>query len=132
MEPISERQRMRYRPPERTLVVSKSTEPCLTCYGAGEVVTEQGPQVCPDCFGEGRSLSQSAKLEWRLREIERAYSRSGRETEGDVLWLVHELRRCREALVQILARCQDADEADLLAKDVKYKANEALGLYEPV
>jgi DnaJ-class molecular chaperone len=112
-------------------LVSKPTEPCLTCYGAGEVVTEQGPEVCPDCFGEGGALSRSAKLEWRLREMERAYSRSGRETEGDVLWLVHELRRCREALVQILARCQDADEADSLAQDVKYRANEALGLYEP-
>ena len=70
-------------------------------------------------------------MEWRLREIERAYSHSGRETEGDVLWLVHELRRCREALVQILARCQDADETDSLAQDVKYQANEALGLYDP-
>jgi hypothetical protein len=87
--------------------------------------------VCPDCFGEGSSGSRGAKLEWRLREIERAYSHSSRETRGDVLWLVHELRLCRDALVRILARCQDADEADSLARDVKYQANEALGLYEP-
>jgi hypothetical protein len=104
---------------------------CLTCYGSGESVTEHGPRVCPDCFGEGSSRSRGAKLEWRLREIERAYRHSGRETEGDVLWLVHELRGCREALVRILARCQDADEADSLARDVKYQANDALGLYEP-
>ena len=111
--------------------MSNPTDPCLTCYGAGEVVTEQGPRMCPDCFGEGTSRSRGAKLEWRLREIERSYRHSGRETEGDVLWLVHELRRCREALVRILARCQDADEGDSLARDVKFQANDALGLYEP-
>ncbi|HZU83810.1 MAG TPA: hypothetical protein VE987_12875 [Polyangiaceae bacterium] len=103
---------------------------CLTCYGAGETVTESGPQACPDCFGEGRAPSRGAKLEWRLREIERAHRHSGRETEGDVLWLAHELRRGREALVRILARCQDADDSDGLARDVKYLANDALGLYE--
>ena len=47
------------------------------------------------------------------------------------MWLVHELRRSREALVQILARCQDADEGDATAREIKYQANEALGLYEP-
>jgi len=109
----------------------KPNNQCLTCYGAGEVVTEDGPRVCPDCFGEGSARSRGAKLEWRLREIERSYRHSGRETEGDVLWLVHELRSCREALVRILARCQDADEDDSLARDVKFQANDALGLYEP-
>ena len=44
-------------------------------------------------------------------------------------WLVNELRGTREALVQILARCQDAAESDALAQDVKYRANEALGVY---
>jgi hypothetical protein len=48
-----------------------------------------------------------------------------------VLWLVHELRRGREALVRILARCQDADDTDSVARDVKYQANDALGLYDP-
>lgn len=105
--------------------------PCLTCYGAGETVTENGPQACPDCFGEGTAPNRGTRLEWRLREMERAYRQSGRETEGDILWVVHELRQCREALVRILARCQDADESDSLARDVKYQANEALGMYEP-
>jgi hypothetical protein len=70
-------------------------------------------------------------MEWRLREIERVYRHSARETESDVLWLVHELRSSREALLRILARCQDADEADAVARDVKYLANDALGLYDP-
>ncbi|HXN31454.1 MAG TPA: hypothetical protein VN894_06305 [Polyangiaceae bacterium] len=111
--------------------MSKPVNPCLTCYGAGEAATESGPQVCPDCFGEGSSRGHGAKLEWRLREIERACRHSGRETESDVLWLVHELRSSREALLRILARCQDADDSDVLARDVKYQANEALGVYEP-
>ncbi len=105
-------------------------ESCLTCYGAGEVVGEDGPQMCPDCFGENSSLSKSTKMEWRLRAIERTYRTSGRETEADVLWLVHELRNSRQALLRILARCQDADDSDATARDVKFRANEALGLYD--
>jgi hypothetical protein len=111
--------------------MQKPIERCLTCYGVGETVTENGPQRCPDCFGDGSARSGGAKLEWRLRDIERADRNSGRETESDVLWLVHELRGAREALVRILARCQDADESDVVARDVKYQANEALGLYDP-
>ena len=108
---------------------------CLTCYGAGETVSDLGPQACPDCFGEGKALSQGTKMEWRLRAIERAYASpardSARETEADVKWLVHELRRSRDALTQILARCQDADPSDATAQAIKFKANEALGVYEP-
>jgi hypothetical protein len=70
-------------------------------------------------------------MEWRLRELEQTYRRSGRETETDVLWLVHELRRSREALVRIFARCQDADDSDATAREIRFQANEALGLYEP-
>jgi hypothetical protein len=103
---------------------------CNTCYGTGELVTEQGAAVCPDCFGDGHPLGHGAKLEWRLREIERRQRGSGRDDEADVLWMAQELRRCREALVHILALCQDADENNTLAVDVKYRANEALGLYD--
>jgi hypothetical protein len=103
---------------------------CNTCYGTGEVVTEQGAGVCPDCFGDGSPLGRGAKLEWRLRDIERRHGGSGRDDEADVLWMAQELRRCREALVHILALCQDADENNTLASDVKYRANEALDLYD--
>jgi len=41
------------------------------------------------------------------------------------------VRRSRDVLVRILARCQDAEETDATARDVKYQANEALGLYDP-
>ena len=111
--------------------MTKAANPCVTCYGKGETVTEAGPQPCPDCFGAGKQLSQATKLEWRLREIERIYRHSGRETEADVLWLVHEVRRTHEVLLRILALCQDAEDTDAIARDVKYQANEALGLYEP-
>jgi hypothetical protein len=104
---------------------------CGTCYGTGEVVTDHGPATCPDCFGDGHPLGRGAKMEWRLREIERLQRDSSQDSAADMLWLVQELRRCREALLHILARCQDADAGDALATDVKFRANEALGLYDP-
>lgn len=103
---------------------------CLTCHGAGEVGTESGPAACPDCFGDGKPLGRGAKLEWRLRQIERAHRGTGADDDGDVLWLVHELRRSREALVGILTRCQDAEEGDSFAAEIRYRANEALGMYD--
>lgn len=109
--------------------MSTNADGCLTCYGAGETVTEAGPLPCPDCYPDG-TPSPSTQVEWRLREIEAVYRRSGRETEPDVLWLVHELRQSRVALLRILARCQDADESDASAREVKFLANEALRLYE--
>lgn len=108
-----------------------TTDQCLTCHGAGETGTEDGPVVCPDCFGDGKPLGRGAKLEWRLRQIERAHLGSRVEGDADVVWLVHELRKSREALVGILTRCQDAEEGDTFAAEVKYRANEALGLYDP-
>jgi hypothetical protein len=113
-------------------MITTALDHCASCYGTGETVTEQGPRICPDCFGEGRPPGRGAKMEWRLRQIEQASHGWGREAQGDVEWLVHELRRTREALVRILARCQDADDADPLAVDVKYQVNEVLGLYDAV
>jgi hypothetical protein len=104
---------------------------CVTCYGSGEIVSEQGPVACPHCFGDGGAISSGARVEWRLREIERLHRGSGLESEADVLWLVHELRRSREALLGIVTLCQDAPEGDSLALDIKYRANEVLALYEP-
>lgn len=104
-------------------------EQCATCYGTGESVGDQGPVVCPDCFGDGRAAGRGSKMEWRLREIERRLVASGPDVAADVSWLVHEVRRTREALTHIMARCQDADSGDALAADVMYRANEALGLY---
>ena len=68
-------------------------------------------------------------MEWRLRALDRHYEELGGETGGDVRWLIHELRRSREALLGILTLCQDADDANPLAHDIRHRANQALGLY---
>ena len=105
--------------------------PLVNTGGAGETATESGVAVCPDCFGSGRPLSGGAKLEWRLRQIEKTHRGSGSETAADVLWLVRELRKSHEALVRILTRCQDAEDGDGFAAEVRFRANEALALYDP-
>jgi hypothetical protein len=112
--------------------MSDSIGECQTCYGTGEIVTEHGPVDCPDCYGDGKAAHGGTKMEWRLRDIEKTY-RAGpgrKESLTDIMWLVHELRQAREALVLILTRCQDADESDEMAKYVRNQAMAALGLYE--
>jgi hypothetical protein len=106
---------------------------CVTCYGTGEVVTEEGATTCPDCLGRGLPPERGGAFEWRLREIERASAHVGRAhgCEDDVRWLILELRRSREALVRILTRCQDAGDGEPAAREARYIANEVLGLYEP-
>jgi hypothetical protein len=101
---------------------------CATCYGTGEIVTEQGSLVCPDCLGSGLPPARGGTLEWRLRDIERAHRESSHGCEADMRWLIVELRRSREALVQILTRCQDSEEP--IAREIQFVANEVLGLYE--
>ena len=101
---------------------------CTTCYGTGEIVNDQGPMTCPHCFGEGATVGGVAKVEWRLREIERVHRGSGQESEADVLWLVHELRRSRELLLHVMAMCEDASP-EALAHDIKYRINDVLALY---
>lgn len=121
---------------------------CTSCQGAGELGTDNGPIVCPDCFGDGRQLDSLARIEWRLRDIERAHETTSHGCEADMRWLVFELRRSREALLRILSRCQeeaasgDGDGAGVaaagsestaahtLAVELQYAAIRALGLYE--
>ena len=102
---------------------------CATCYGSGEVVTDQGPLLCRDCMGHGKVGGRLELIEWRLRDIEQSHRESGHGCDDDVHWLVTEVRRSRDALLQIFARCQDAAEDDTLAADVRYLANGSLGLY---
>ena len=66
-----------------------------------------------------------------MRDIERAHSDDAHGCARDMRWLVFELRRSRDALQQILARCADEDESSTLATDVKFVANQVLELYEP-
>ena len=89
-----------------------AAETCATCYGSGEVVTDQGPLVCRDCMGHGKLAGRLELFEWRLRELERGHLGSAHGCEDDIRWLAAEVRRSRDALLQILARCQDAAEGD--------------------
>jgi hypothetical protein len=104
---------------------------CLTCYGTGEVATESGVRPCEDCYGDGKNAGRGPTMEWRLRDIERAHRGTDRESKNDVLWLAHELRRHRDALVRIVSRCQDASPSDELALEIKHLANDVLQIYEP-
>lgn len=107
-----------------------AVERCASCHGGGEIGTDYGPVTCPDCFGEGRQLGSLERIEWRLRDIERNHKSGTHGCEPDVHWLIHELRRSREALVHILARCQDESAGPPeLAAAVQFAANRALGLY---
>lgn len=99
---------------------------CQTCYGTGEIVSEQGPESCPDCYGDGQAASHGNRLEWRLREIERVCRATKNECLPDVLFLLQELRQARGALVSILTRCQDAEDADEIAAYVRAQAHQAL------
>jgi hypothetical protein len=110
--------------------MSSSNSDCQTCYGSGEIVTDQGPSACPDCYGDGKAAGNGNKMEWRLRELERSYQSGRNDALADIMWLVHELRRTREALVRILTRCQDAPDGDVVASYTREQAMDALGLYQ--
>jgi hypothetical protein len=115
---------------ERRESAPNQTGGCQTCYGTGEIVTEHGAVSCPDCYGDGKAANRGNKMEWRLRDLERTYRSPNHECFADVMWLVHELRLARDALILILSRCQDADEGDETARYVRSQAMEALGLYD--
>ncbi len=114
---------------ERRGTAPDETSGCDTCYGTGEIVAEHGAVSCPDCYGDGKAANRGNKMEWRLRDLERTYRSPKHECFADVMWLVHELRLARDALVLILSRCQDADEGDETARYVRRQAMEALNLY---
>jgi hypothetical protein len=104
---------------------------CVSCLGAGELGTENGPVTCPDCFGEGFQVASLERIEWRMRDIERVHKGEGHGCEADIHWLIQQLRRNREALIQILSRCQDEPTTTRnLTAHVQFVANQALGLYE--
>jgi len=103
---------------------------CTTCYGTGEIGTDNGPTVCHDCFGEGRQLDTLERTEWRLRDIERAHQGTTEAADGEIRWLIFELRRTREALLHILSRSQEDSVPGGLGEEIQFLANRALGLYE--
>lgn len=90
-------------------------------------MTEQGPEACPDCYGEPKK-APSELVEWRLRDIERAHNGTAHGCEAEMRWLIFQVRKQRQALMHILSRCQDEGATTFVA-ELKHIANEALGLY---
>ncbi len=108
---------------------ANAQEQCKSCHGTGEVGSDSGPDRCPDCGGVGFLPSAHVLVEWRARDIERAHAGTADSTGGDIPWLLAELRRSRDALMEISALAQELDENPISAR-IRYAANQALRLYE--
>jgi hypothetical protein len=106
--------------------------PCRSCQGTGELPSEMGPMECADCHGLGHLPSGRALAERRLRELERKYRDDPEEHARDVQWLIAEVRRAHDALVQILTAGQEAEPGEAVGQKVVFLANEVLGVYQPV
>ena len=108
--------------------MSDELQRCATCYGTGEIGTENGPRTCVDCAGLGRLPSAVVLTERRLRELERIHAEAG-ELHNDIHWLVAEVRGARHALLQILAASQELPEEDAIGVKIRFLSNEVLGFY---
>jgi hypothetical protein len=102
---------------------------CETCYGEGEIPTDDGPVPCPDCGGAGTLPRADTLIEWRLREIEQVHAPEGAETAKDLHWLAFELRRARAALTELLTLTDELEETAVRSR-MRFVANQALSLYE--
>lgn len=103
---------------------------CQSCFGTGEFPSDMGMVDCPDCGGSGTLPSRSTLTDWRARDIGRRYDESAAEPASDIQWLLAELQRARSALHQIVALAMDVADDDPIARQVRAKAYDALGLYE--
>jgi hypothetical protein len=103
---------------------------CETCYGVGEVPTDEGLVTCPDCGGSGTLASPATLVEWRLRAIERAHDGRNDETAMDLRWLAFEVRRARDALTELVSLIADLDDSPVRSR-MLLTANGALHLYQP-
>jgi hypothetical protein len=112
-----------------TSVNQITQETCLTCLGGGEVSSERGISGCPDCDGTGKVGDVYLRTEHQLREIEARSARLSGEAAADVIWLVGELRRSRQALLKALTAAQDGNDGDDLIARIRFEANEALKIY---
>jgi hypothetical protein len=104
---------------------------CETCYGSGEIPTDEGLITCPDCGGTGTLASPATLVEWRLRAIERAHDGRSDDAAMDARWLAFEVRRARGALTELIAIIDDLDDTPVRTR-MLFVANEALHLYQPV
>lgn len=88
--------------------------------------------TCPDCGGSGALPSHDVLVEWRLRALEKDHADRRDESAQGVRWLAFELRRSRAALLQILALSHELGDEEPLATRIRFLANDALGVYEPI
>jgi hypothetical protein len=105
---------------------------CGTCHGEGVIPAEIGPTTCPDCGGTDTLPTRDVLIDWRIAEIERVHAKASDEVSPHVRWLAFELRRSRQALVQVFALSQELEEQNPIAQRIRFVANDALGLYEPL
>jgi len=106
-----------------------SGAPCMSCHGSGEYPTESGVMDCPDCGGSGQLPPKNVLVEWRARDIERAYEGAREAVSTDIRWLLAELRNTRTALTEIVALAHDISDDDAVAMRIRFVANRALGLH---
>ena len=104
-------------------------ERCASCYGQGELPTDAGPVLCPDCGGDGHLPHSDTLVEWRLREIERGHLHDEDDTAKDIRWLAFQLRRARDALIEVLtlADGESLDPGEIAR--LRFVSNRALGMY---
>jgi hypothetical protein len=95
------------------------------------VFHDYGPELCADCCGLGELPPASVLSERRLRELEQRYERRDEETSRDVRWLVGEIRSAHHTLLKILAASLEAAPDDSIAKQIRFLANDVLGVYAP-
>ena len=100
----------------------------MTCYGTGELGSESGPERCPDCGGAGYLPSPGILIEWRSRDIERAYETQASGARDDIHWLAAELRKARSALLSIYALSAEGDDTEL-KQAIRFEANRVLGTF---
>jgi hypothetical protein len=113
-------------------VTSENARACQTCHGEGSVGSELGAARCPDCGGTGTLPGRDVLVEWRVTQIERVHGGKSDEVSGHIRWLAFELRKARQALNQVIALSAELDEEHAIAQRIRFVANDALGLYQPV
>jgi hypothetical protein len=113
-------------------LAQESPRSCRSCHGQGAIPGEVGPVACPDCGGSGCLPPRDVLIDWRLAEIERVHAKTTDDVSPHVRWLAFELRRARQALVQVIALSQELEDTSPIAQRIRFVANDALGIYEPL
>jgi hypothetical protein len=70
-------------------------------------------------------------VEWRARDIELAHAGGTTATARDVRFLLAELRRSRDALMEVASLASELDENAIVSR-LRFTVTRALRLYEVV